>query len=87
MKNEFEIGQRLWPIQRPAELWKVNPPFDLQIIQLAAGGLSYGFTHKYGFLECDVFASEQDARAECDRRNGRAVSSIDQLTDATEGRR
>lgn len=69
MAIRFELGQRLWPIQRLINKWYVNPPFDLQFIMVKGCDTLFSFTSDYGFIECDIFATEAEATVECNRRN------------------
>lgn len=70
MKNKYEIGQRLWPVTGLNGRWFVNRAFDCQFITAERNEVKYGFTADYGFYEINVFASEAEAMAEVERRNG-----------------
>jgi hypothetical protein len=70
IRSKFEIGQRLWPICRAVKSWNVHPPFDLQFVSTSGSEIMYSFTTDYAFPEIDVFSDPQEAKFECDRRNG-----------------
>jgi hypothetical protein len=76
IETTFHLGQRLWPIVRLGDRSMVNPPFDCGVVFLDANETCYGFTRDYGFPEFNVFASEAEATAECDRRNSQPGKSV-----------
>jgi hypothetical protein len=71
---KFNLGQMLWPIQRPSTKWNVNRPFDLLFIMLRDNEVLFSFTPDYGFIESDVFPDEAAAITECKKRNQNAES-------------
>lgn len=68
-KNKYNLGDRLWPIQNLNGRAFVARPFDCLVMKLDHNEITYSYTDAYGFYEVNVFASEADAAAECERRN------------------
>jgi hypothetical protein len=69
IKNKYELGQRLWPIQSLNGRTFVQRPFDCLHISLVGNEAYYGFSNQHGFPEVDVFPTEEWAKHECERRN------------------
>ena len=70
MKNKFNIGDRLWPIYMFQYRSSVGAPFDVNYITSERNEIKYSFTPDHSFYEINVFSSEDEAKIECDKRNG-----------------
>lgn len=73
INTKFWIGDGVWGVLRNSGDWVVNADKTATIVKLVVfspGGLYYELYHgDYKWEESDLFATQEEAQAECNRRN------------------